>query len=122
MARRAAQPDGGRVDRRLHLREFRRHGLPHLAALNRTFSMSLTMASFSATACLQIGSVLGVLTGGMIAAAWVRRDRRGRILTQAVGLFAGVPLLLVTGWTFSVTVFVFAAIGYGFGHVRCEYL
>ncbi len=82
--------------------------------LTRTFHMSLTMAGFSATAYLQAASVLGVLTGGMVADGWVRKDRRGRMWTQAVGLFAGVPFLLVTGWTFSVTVFVFATMGFGF--------
>jgi MFS family permease len=82
--------------------------------LTRTFHMSLTMAGFSATAYLQAASVLGVLTGGMVADAWVRKDGRGRMWTQAVGLFAGVPFLLLTGWTFSVTVFVFATMGFGF--------
>ena len=72
------------------------------------------MAGFSATAYLQVASVLGVLTGGMVADAWVRKDRRGRMFTQAVGLFAGVPFLLMTGWAFQVTVFVFATIGFGF--------
>ena len=72
--------------------------------LTRTFHMSLTMAGFSATAYLQVASVLGVLTGGMVADGWVRKDRRGRMWTQAVGLFAGVPFLLLTGWTFSVAV------------------
>jgi MFS family permease len=82
--------------------------------LTRTFHMSLTMAGFSATAYLQAASVLGVLTGGMVADGWVRKDRRGRMWTQAVGLFAGVPFLLLTGWTFSVAVFVFATMGFGF--------
>jgi MFS family permease len=82
--------------------------------LTRTFHMSLTMAGFSATAYLQAASVLGVLTGGMVADAWVRKDGRGRMWTQAVGLFAGVPFLLLTGWTFSVAVFVFATMGFGF--------
>ena len=31
----------------------------------------------------------GVLTGGMVADGSVRKDRRGRMWTQAVGLFAG---------------------------------
>ena len=79
--------------------------------LTRNFHMSLTMAGFSATAYLQVACVLGVLTGGMVADAWVRKDRRGRMLTQAVGLFAGVPFLLLTGWAFQVTVFVFATMG-----------
>ena len=33
VARRAAQPDGGRADGGLHLRQLRRRGLPHVAAL-----------------------------------------------------------------------------------------
>ena len=82
--------------------------------LTRTFHMSLTMAGLSATAYLQVASVLGVLTGGMVADAWVRRTRLGRMGTQAVGLLVGVPFLLLTGWALSVTVFVWAAIGFGF--------
>src|SRR5260370_41440872 len=50
----------------------------------------------------------------MVADGWVRKDRRGRMWTQAVGLFAGMPFLLLTGWTFSATVFVFATMGFGF--------
>ena len=82
--------------------------------LTRTFHMSLTMAGLSATAYLQIASVLGVLTGGMVADSWVRKERRGRMRTQAVGLLLGVPFLLMTGWALSVTVFSWAAIGFGF--------
>ena len=40
--------------------------------LNRTFHMSLTMAGFSATAYLQIASVIGVLSGGWLADKLVR--------------------------------------------------
>jgi MFS family permease len=65
--------------------------------LTRTFHMSLTMAGFSATAYLQAASVLGVLTGGMVADGWVRKDRRGRMWTQAVGLFAGCPFCCSQG-------------------------
>ena len=60
--------------------------------LTRTFHMSLTMAGFSATAYLQAASVLGVLTGGMVADGWVRKDRRGRMWTQAVGIVRGRAL------------------------------
>ena len=58
--------------------------------------MSLTMAGFSATAYLQAASVLGVLTGGMVADGWVR-GRRGRMWTQAVGLFAACPFCCSPG-------------------------
>jgi MFS family permease len=82
--------------------------------LTRTFHMSLTMAGLSATVYPQVASVLGVLTGGIVADSWVRRERRGRMITQAAGLLLGVPFLLLTGWALSVTVFVGAAIGFGF--------
>lgn len=82
--------------------------------LNRTFHMSLAMAGLSATAYLQIASVLGVLTGGVLADRLARRHRGGRPLTQAIGLFLGVPFLFLTGWTLSVPVFVLAMTGFGF--------
>ena len=87
VARRAAQPDGGALMAVFICANFVAvvflTWLP--SYLNRTFHMSLTMAGFSATAYLQVASVLGVLTGGMVADAWVRKDRRGRMFTQAVG-------------------------------------
>jgi MFS family permease len=76
------------------------------------------MAGFSATAYLQIASVLGVLAGGFLADATVKRGgkryRQGRIFIQAVGLLCGVPFLFLTGWTISVALLVFAMIGFGF--------
>ena len=82
--------------------------------LNRMFHMSLTMAGLNATAYLQVASVLGVLTGGVLADRMARRHRGGRMMTQAAGLFAGVPFLFLTGWTLSVPVLVLAMTGFGF--------
>lgn len=82
--------------------------------LNRMFHMSLTMAGLNATAYLQISSVLGVLTGGIIADRLVRRYRGGRMMTQVAGLLLGVPFLILSGWTRSVPVFVAAMTGFGF--------
>src|SRR5204863_8013322 len=39
--------------------------------------------------------------------------RRVRIWTHAVRRFAGVPFPLLTGWTFSIAVFIFATMGFG---------
>ncbi len=86
--------------------------------LYQKFHMSLSMAGFSATAYLQIASVLGVLAGGFLADATVKRGgkryRQGRIFIQAVGLLCGVPFLFLTGWTISVALLVFAMTGFGF--------
>jgi MFS family permease len=54
--------------------------------LYRKFNMSLAMAGLSGTAYLQIASVLGVISGGMLADRLVRRYRGGRMMAQAVGL------------------------------------
>ncbi|MDQ6701456.1 MAG: MFS transporter [Acidobacteriota bacterium] len=82
--------------------------------LNRTFHMGLAMAGFNATAYLQIASVAGVLTGGVLADRLVRRRPGGRVMTQAIGLLGGVPFLFLSGWTLSVPVFILAMSGFGF--------
>lgn len=82
--------------------------------LYRKFNLSLAMAGISATAYLQIASVLGVLTGGVLADKLVRRTRGGRMLTQATGLALGVPFIFLAGWTISVPVVIVALIGFGY--------
>jgi hypothetical protein len=76
--------------------------------------MNLSMAGFSSTAYLQIASVLGVLTGGLLADRMVRRHPGGRMLTQAIGLLCGVPFILLTGLTTTVLAVVAAMAGFGF--------
>lgn len=78
------------------------------------FGMTLAMAGFSATAYLQIASVLGVLSGGILADRLVRRYRGGRMMTQALGLFLGVPFIFLSGWTLSVPVLILALAGFGY--------
>jgi MFS family permease len=82
--------------------------------LYRKFQMSLSMAGLSATAYLQLASVLGVMSGGVLADRLVRRSRAGRMQTQVVGLFAGVPFIFLTGWTRSVPMLTFAMTGFGY--------
>lgn len=82
--------------------------------LFRQFHMSLSMAGISATVYLQAASVAGVLYGGVLADKMARRNLGGRMRTQAAGLFAGVPFLLLIGWTLSVPVLVAGIIGFGF--------
>jgi MFS family permease len=82
--------------------------------LSRKFNMSLAMAGLSATAYLQIASVIGVITGGILADRLVRRHRGGRMMAQSIGLFAGFPFIFLTGWTLSVPVLVLAMTCFGF--------
>jgi MFS family permease len=82
--------------------------------LYRKFGMSLSMAGLNGTAYLQIASVLGVISGGVLADRLARRHRGGRMMAQAVGLFAGVPFIFLTGWTLSVPVLVLAMSGFGY--------
>jgi MFS family permease len=78
------------------------------------FKMSLSMAGFSATAYLQVASVLGVLSGGVLADHLARRHQGGRMLTQGLGLTLGVPFIFLTGQTQSVQVLVLAMAGFGY--------
>jgi MFS family permease len=82
--------------------------------LYRKFNLSLAMAGVSATAYLQIASVLGVLSGGVLADRLARTNRGGRMITQAIGLTLGVPFIFVAGWTLSVPVVIVALTGFGY--------
>jgi MFS family permease len=82
--------------------------------LHRKFNLSLAMAGISATAYLQIASVLGVLSGGILADRLAKANRGGRMLTQAIGLTLGVPFIFLAGWTISVPVVIVALTGFGY--------
>ena len=82
--------------------------------LFQKFNMSLAMAGLSGTAYLQIASVLGVISGGILADRLARRHRAGRMMAQAAGLLLGVPFIFITGWTLSVPVLIGALVGFGY--------
>jgi MFS family permease len=82
--------------------------------LYRKFSLSLAMSGVSATAYLQVASVLGVLTGGVLADRFAKTNRGGRMLTQAVGLMLGVPFIFIAGWTLSVPLVIVSLTGFGY--------
>jgi MFS family permease len=82
--------------------------------LYRKFGMSLAAAGFSSTAYLQVASVLGVLSGGVLADRLARRHRGGRMMTQAIGLMAGVPFIFMTGATGSIPILIVAMAGFGY--------
>lgn len=84
------------------------------AFLYRKFGMSLSMAGLNATVYLQTASMIGVLSGGVLADRLVRRTPAGRMVVQAIGLALGVPFLFLSGWTISVGVLVLALTGFGY--------
>ncbi len=78
------------------------------------FHMSLSMAGLNGTMYLQLSSVVGVLCGGLLADYLARKFAGGRMLTQALGLFLGIPFLFFTGWAASVPAVVLGMIGFGY--------
>jgi MFS family permease len=82
--------------------------------LYRKFNLTLGMAGVSATVYLQIASVLGVLSGGVLADRLARTNPGGRMITQAIGLALGVPFIFLAGWTLSVPVVILALAGFGY--------
>ncbi|MBO0859466.1 MAG: MFS transporter [Chloracidobacterium sp.] len=82
--------------------------------LKRQFGMSLSMAGVSATAYLQIASVLGVITGGVLADRLAKIHRGGRMMAQSLGLLAGAPFIFLAGWTLSIPTLVLALAGFGY--------
>jgi MFS family permease len=82
--------------------------------LYRKFHMSLSVAGLNATLFLQIASIAGVMTGGWLADFLAKRSRRGRMMTQGIGLLAGVPFIFLTGWTFSIPILIVGMIGFGY--------
>jgi sugar phosphate permease len=77
------------------------------------FHMSLSAAGLNGTAYLQIASLMGVISGAWLADSLARRRQHGRMMTQTLGLFGGVPFLFLTGWTDSVVAITFAMAGFG---------
>ena len=84
--------------------------------LFRAFHMSLSMAGFSGAAYLQVASIVGVVSGGALADRRARRrqgDHGARMSVQALGLFCGVPFLLLSGFAVTIAAVLAAMIGFG---------
>jgi MFS family permease len=82
--------------------------------LHQFFGMSLGQSGWNATAYLQVGSVIGVLGGGMLADYAVQKRPGGRMIVQACGLLVGTPFLALTGSLHQIPLFLMAVAGFGF--------
>jgi MFS family permease len=78
------------------------------------FSLGLARAGFEASAYPQLGTALGLLTGGMIADCWYRRSRAGRFWVVSLGFLLGGPCLFWLGAAPTLRLARMAAIGFGF--------
>lgn len=79
------------------------------------FHLSLTESGFSATFWLQLGSVVGILAGGVLADRFARVSKGGRVAVQCAGLFVTAPFLVLAGLASSPQVLI-AALGlFGLG-------
>ena len=67
------------------------------------------------TIIIAVSGFVGVISGGVFADRWARRNLRGRIYTGAIGLSLTVPALLMLGYSHAPAMALGAAVIYGFG-------
>jgi MFS family permease len=78
------------------------------------FHMNLAVAGLTATIFAQLASMLGSPAGGWLADRLRNRSPRGRLIVQAIGVFAGAPFVVLCGMTSSVAWLVLALTAWGF--------
>lgn len=85
--------------------------------LYESFHFSLAKAGFTATFYIKVGGFCGLLIGGVLADAWAKRSRRGRVLTQCLGLGCAAPCMILSAVThipyFLYTAMIFFGLGKG---------
>ena len=78
------------------------------------FHMTLAMAGLTATVFAQLASMVGSPAGGWLADVLRRRWPGGRLMVQALGVFAGAPFVVLCGMTESVVLLGVALTCWGF--------
>jgi sugar phosphate permease len=84
------------------------------AYLYGRFHLSLARAALMATCYPQAGSMCGAFFGGYLADRLVRTNVRGRIITQAIGVLAGAPFVVLCGLSTSLPLTIGALVCWGF--------
>lgn len=79
------------------------------------FGLSLTQAGFNATFYFSMATMAGLVIGSFLSDRWARRDRRGRMLLQLIGLCLAVPGLLAVHFAPSAMILVACLFLFGFG-------
>jgi MFS family permease len=78
------------------------------------FHMTLAMAGLTATIFVQLASMAGSPAGGWLADSLRKTRPGGRLMVQAIGVFAGAPFVVLCGMTNSTTWLVLALTLWGF--------
>ena len=84
------------------------------AYLYERFHLSLARAALTATLYPQAGSVCGAFFGGYLADRLAQTTPRGRMVTQALGVFLGAPFVVWCGCAGTVPMVIGALLGWGF--------
>ena len=84
------------------------------AFLYDRFHLTLAQAALMATVYPQVSSIAGAFCGGFLADAWSARTSRGRMLTQLLGVAAGIPFVVLAGRASTLLGVTVALIGWGF--------
>jgi predicted MFS family arabinose efflux permease len=78
------------------------------------FTLGLARAGFEASVYPQLGTALGLLTGGLIADRWYRRAKAGRFWVVSLGFLLGGPCIFWLGSAPTLRLTRMAAVGFGF--------
>jgi ACS family D-galactonate transporter-like MFS transporter len=87
--------------------------LPTLFSGSQGIEMS--KAGPMSTITIALSSLTGVISGGILADRWIRKNLKGRIYTGAIGLSLTIPALLLTGFGSSLASILFGGILFGIG-------
>jgi MFS family permease len=79
------------------------------------FSLNLADAGFTATVYLQSATLVGLLTGGVLADRLYRRTKAARLWIMAAGLLLSAPCVHLIGNSDSLLATKIAAAGFGLG-------
>lgn len=88
--------------------------LPTLFA--ESLGIPMSQAGPLSTITIAFASFLGVIIGGPLSDAWVRRNLRGRIYTSAIGLSLMIPALVLLGLGGGMIAAVAAGLCFGVGY------
>ena len=90
--------------------------------LRQEYSIGQGQAGVAATLYWQVAAIVGVMIGGLCADRWMRRSKRGRIYTSAIGMSMIVPAIYGVGNASSLNVVIFYLIlfGLGWGFFDCN--
>jgi ACS family D-galactonate transporter-like MFS transporter len=80
-----------------------------------TLGVDMSKAGPLCTITIASSSLLGVITGGLLADRWIMRNLRGRIYTGAIGLSLTIPALFLAGFSSNITGVMAGGILFGLG-------